>query len=331
MESENYLYAKLNHESFHYYTKEFSVQVRDVTIDIQIKDGCLEIIMKSESDEDELKDLFFTIDKIMALFLGCFPHLTLLELNEISQDLSMFLRIYFSNLYFNNRVRIFGEISPEIFDNKTISLFEKINEYPLTSTFYLISDAYKPVLFEHRLNMLLHGIEGLVDKNNFSDKRLIEIDYEIGISNTKHKGAELRHKLYYLFDKYYLPYDVRFELHIFNLFDDELFGDNSIIKKLVDTRNWYSHFFSPDEKPDRLKENFIYYFEILFYLFRLHLLSLLNIEIDENIVIEFYRIIHDWIVENNDLDEPLKSMTYKNNRMMKEMIEHNKKLLDNNK
>lgn len=120
-------------------------------------------------------------------------------------------------------------------------------------------------------------------------------------------------------NKYFFSYHRKYNLDILPLMH---IGQYKYLRILTDTRNWYSHFWADKKKPDRLinGSEMLISFEIVYLIVRLYLIDKLSVSVDEERVKEFYLVLHDWIVDLNNMDKKkYKSKTYKNNVAIEEM------------
>lgn len=298
---------------FKYRIESFSCIIDDCTVNFYTENIYLFIKIEGCINSVELINLLSDIESLLFIYFGSFFKELSILINGCEQDLSDKVDKYQTNSNFKNINLVLCCINAQTVNKSIVSKLRELNQYPLYSLQYLVSENYKSVITDHKITLLLHVVEGMVDKK---DPREV-IDY-FGIQPNEKLGGYFA-SAYHLCKSFFFKYDEKYEAEILPLLIDADIKESSkdkelkFIKSMVDTRHWYSHFLNTSEKQSRLKEGdeMLIYFEIIYYALRLLVIKELGLELDEGKIKEFYYTVHDWILKVlYNKDEPLKSITY---------------------
>lgn len=308
--------AKLQHEFFNFSNvEEFEVDIENVQIKFWSEADTLFIQINESQEIEKLRTMLFNLFSIMFLYLGSYPTITLsIIVDDKELDESKLIPKFNTDSNFKSKDRAICSISKETINDKIYHSYLKLNQMPLYSMQYLFSDNYKNIIVTHRITLLLHIIDGVVQDDVIKAMKK-EIESEYNIKNKR--IGDYASKVYYLCKKYFFEFQNRHNFDILSLLGIKQY---ELIEIVSDTRNWYSHFLDEDNKKNRLKdgrEEWIY-LEIIYYLIRLLLADQIGIKINDDWVRKYFYLIHDWICEIRGINVPYKSIAYKINEIYKE-------------
>ena len=313
----NNLNATVEHIAFiDYCVEKFDFQFDTCRIELYSSQEKLHISISGRKNLCKLESLFFRIVSLLFIYLGSSPKLCEIKENNSALETSLFSAKYIPSKTFYKKESFLCSINKKTLNSNILALFTVINETPIHSLQFLLSEAYDKMAMDHKITLLLHVIDGLVSDNNANNiKNYLSTKYPAQYKN-KNK-ADYFCSVYYVCKNYFFNYHRKFNCAILNLLKVNQF---QFVQISADTRHWYSHFLAPTKRVNRLKtgEEMLIWFDILQYAIRLMLISELNISVDSNIIQEYYYILHDWIlnVKHNKADN-VKSNAYKINQSIK--------------
>ncbi|MCI2049267.1 MAG: hypothetical protein LKJ76_06040 [Lachnospiraceae bacterium] len=243
---------------------------------------------------------------------GSHPDINELAIDANRVDLTNLAGKYTTSNFYRNNWFWLREINATTVNADVMGLLETIPQIPLYSMQYLVSAEYDHVISEHKLTLLLHVIDGLIDHSNSFRKSLKK-----EFINVYHLDAEPQNvgsyeaALNYLCKKYFFNYHRKFNCQILQLYR---FSQRKFLDVMTDTRNWYSHLLPEDKKEDRLyKEDMQYFISLIVFALRIMILDQVGVSGDEEKIKNGYYVIHDWIVSNKHMEDryPYKTGTYK--------------------
>lgn len=303
--------AKLQHKFFIFNNvKEFEVHIENVQIKLWSKAYTLFIEINGSQEIEKLKTMLFNLFSIIFLYLGSYPIILSIIVDDKELDLSELVSKYNTQPYFKSKNRAICSISEKTINDEIYRSYLELNQMPLYSMQYLFCDNYKNIIVTHRITLLLHIIDGVVP-DDVIDVMKSEIKSVYDIKDRR--IGDYASKVYYLCKNYFFDIDNFYNCEILSLLGITQY---ELIEIVSDTRNWYSHFLDEDKKEKRLKdglEKWIY-LEIIFYSIRLLLADQIGININDDWIREYFYSIHDWISKIRGINKPYKSIAYKNSQ-----------------
>lgn len=311
--------AVLHHDLFEVTGEsQFFIEYDNVGVDFQWNsrmpqhprnESTCQLIIELSSDENDpsyLSDEFDRIFLLIFLMMGSCPKIELISHNGIKRKLDDLPKKYFTHVYYQKlRFCICQPCSKNITKDvlsafKFITDSDKVSILSFFSLQALVADAYWDIYNEHRLTLLIHAIEGLVNKPHFC-KSKVKREIERFYPEENVQKRELFLKIYGLCSKTVFFYDDKYNCNILKVLKKDRL---SFASSLEDTRDFYSHMLTHGKKPDRLLDanEFLIYFKLLIYSARLYLLTIFGVEVDEDDIQNTYKLLHDWIVEINQIE-----------------------------
>ena len=312
----NELSVKIKHPHFIGKTSSvFTVKIDNIYVSVAFGNDEAELKFIGRKGKEKLSSLSVEVLSIIFIYMGSFPKIEAMRYNQEVLDASALSWKYFTDNYFRKRTSVLCQIDAAHINQTAVNNYRRIRKYPLYSMQSLISEAYTHTMTNHRILLLLHVIDGLVEDNQVAScPSEIMKKYKVSV-----RSCDYICKLYLLCNKYFFSYHRKYNLDILSLMH---ISQYKYLRILTDTRNWYSHFLADKKKPDRLinGSEMLISFEIVYLIVRLYLIDKLSVPVDEERVKEFYLVLHDWIVDLNSMDrKKYKSKTYKNNVAIEEM------------
>ena len=129
------------------------------------KDKLIVYINGNEKSQQKVMErLFFKIYDLIFLCAGRYP--TLVEFNN--EDLTNFIRKYDTSSIYKRTYFIYKKIDANVVCQKNIDKISEFNNnnHSLYSLGYLMCSSYDKVLWEHKLTLLLHIIDGVFNALN---------------------------------------------------------------------------------------------------------------------------------------------------------------------
>ena len=298
--------------------KSFSTEIQGRKINFCFDGEILELIVYSDNEYDELKSFCLELDSMMYLYLGSFPEIKSIEYNDELKDITKLANRFLTDSNFNKPTMILCDIAPETVNEETYIAFKNnVLRTPFYSMQYLVSSKYKAVIPVHRLTLMTHVMEGIID---IAQEKRSEINTELKEKYNIEKGENLGK---YLIQASVVTAPLLQANNIYNADILELLKCNeyTFLQTITDTRNWYSHMWKEKDKTNKLKEGtpMAIYFELLYCTVRLYLIkTVLGLEVEGRFIKEHLYVLHDWIVEVYSLEKEFKSNTYILNESLKE-------------
>ena len=300
--------------------RKYNSTIDNSTIQIESRRDNITIQVLTRKGEPAAVQLFLDIFSVLYIYFGAFPAIESATFNGNTIDRSNWIEKYASrsDLFRNNL--FIADINSASINQSVIDSYRKKQLPAIYSLQYLTCESYRKVISDHRLTLLLHIIDGIIelDKKAFtqlSDEMIAKYNIDI----KKGKPGEYITKAYAISKECFFYYHRKYNCEILRLLNTSQYAFLQII---TDTRNWNSHFLR-DKKPDRLKRGteIVIFFEILQYVLRLKITKDIGAPIKESNVKEYYYVLHDWILEAlYNSNENFKSNTYKAAKQWKEFI-----------
>ena len=286
-----------------------------LSVDIQNAEIC---IQQNKDYKCKIGELFSGFFDLMFLCLGHYPKIIGFFENEEKKE--NLLSKFTTSISFSRKYFCFIQLTSEIITDEIIKKiidFNKENN-SLVSFGYILSASYENIMWEHKLTLLTHILDGIY---NFSNEELAYIknnyytQYKEFLGNVdKDDVGDFPSICNEIFSKTFFKYkDIVDKLY-------KLLGVKNnfcFIDKITQTRNFYSHMKNKKLSNNRINANLeksISYIYVLYIIIRLYVLDILNISIDEAKVVESFSCIHDWIkfdLHNKLLDiKHIESNTY---------------------
>lgn len=299
---------------------KFVVKIDNYRVELESKQQELIIQIVGRSGEEKAKKLLSDLESLIFFYLGSFPLMELLYINENEMDISKRSIKYETSNNFLKDNLIICDINETTLNEQKIKEFRKISSYPIYSFQCLLSKAYDHVITNHKMTLLLHVIQGLYEVDKYqlqAEKQEISNKYP---EAAKGGVGDYMAAVHWLCKNYFFNYHKKFASEIMPLLKVTRY---MFMTRLAETRNWYSHFLKGSKKPLRIVkgQDFIIYFEIVCYMIRLSVIDRIGVSLDESRIREFYYTVHDWVLTiMYDVDEPLKSNTYQIEKQWREFI-----------
>lgn len=302
----------------HQKMKSFNTEIYNKSISFSLYDNQLKLVVFSEEDYDSLLCFCLELDSMMYLYLGSFPQIKSIKYNDEHKDITNLANKYVTDSRFSRATMVLCDIAASTINEEIYSLFkENVLWTPFYSMQYIVSAEYKGVLPVHRLTLMTHVLEGIID---IAQEKRSEINTELKEKYNIEKGENLGK---YLIQASVVTAPLLQANNIYNADILELLKCNeyTFLQTITDTRNWYSHMWKEKDKTNKLKEGtpMAIYFELLYCTVRLYLIkTVLGLEVEGRFIKEHLYVLHDWIVEVYSLEKEFKSNTYILNESLKE-------------
>lgn len=323
----NVLRCQLDHPLFRKNKIElFVTQIDNCVVTFKGNSDLFEMVITGKNKQKKMMSLTFDIFSLVWIYIGGFPKIKSITYNSKIIDFSGIVGKYRTDMYFQKPILCIINLSEDYISQVVMDRYRSLAKMPLYSMQYLISEDYKHVIVNHKITLLLHTIDGLVDDSVVTcSAKDIKDKYHV-----KDYLGKYLPKVYYLCNNYFFKFHRKYNCEILSLLSVNQF---EFLKVITDTRNAYSHFLADEKKQHRLTKGveMIIYFEIVLYALRIYLIEeKLHRAVDENNIREYYYIIHDWILDvQNNTSKPVKSKTYKINKGIREMELAFKQLQEN--
>ncbi|NMB32727.1 MAG: hypothetical protein GX992_00585 [Clostridium sp.] len=298
------------------YVKQFETEIENSYLAFNVNGQKLHIEITGFDPPEILEKLLLEIISLFFLYIGGYPKLEQLAVNNEVRDITNLKAKYSTSITFLKEASILCNIDETTITEKVLANYRRIPHMSISSIEYLISNKYESVIADHKIVLLLHSIEGLTDKNIYSELRA-ELKATLGKKSTVEK---YKPHIYGILKNYFFNYHRRFDFGILPLLE---VNGMEFLDKITKTRDWYSHYLTYENKPERLKHglDMTIYFYIIFFCIRAYLIDHIQVNFDEARLIEYFYTIHDYILDvKYKKDSPLKSKVYNINKGIKEMV-----------
>ncbi len=293
----NKLTALLKHNYIVYNSiDEIKNVIDECNVVISGKGGYIKLTIGGDKEDNVLYDIFCDILNLFFICYGSFPIIQSIELNSRHIDVSNLIGKYTTDGEWFKTNYVIHEINGYIVNQDTVNLLrQKISKIPLSSFEYVLSEDYKHVLIPHKLSLLLYSVQGLVNDENAKE-------------STKFRSFinAVCQRLYNV-DKIEKCETVDYILQ------KEITYKNSKLftQTLVDTRDWYSHFYySPDDKEVLQKGNdMMPYLFIVSYMLRVYILKTVGVKVPDSTIAYYLKQVHDWTAVYVRKDKSTKLLT----------------------
>lgn len=297
----------------------FECEVDRCKVSFFIQETNLDIKIEGRKGPQKLEALLADIESLLFVYLGSFPTTLSICTNGIEWELTNRINKYMTSGHFAKKNLALCRINLDTVNSGVINKMRQVKRTPLSSLQYIVSESYEHVVFDHKITLLLHIVQGIVSED-IIENELSEAILKYSFSKSNKPGKYFA-AAFHLCKLYFFNYHKKYNCRILQLLAK---NQRSFLKTITDTRNWYSHFFDESKKPDRLKNGteMMVYFAIIYYALRLMVLDKLELKPDEESVKEFYYSVHDWIAELYNKDVPLKSIAYTTRKMIEDINAH---------
>ena len=286
-------------EIYHKYFKAtrfepFTVSIENCTVKIVRADilGNVVFSISGRKSCEKLRILFFELFELLFIYLGHYPEVVSLKRNNENENLKDLLNKYESSTLFGKLLPV-CDINENSVNEAALSNLRNLRKNPLFSLEYLLSKGYDTINITHRLLLLLHAMDGFVTQ---AQRASIEQDLK-RITGSKGKEKAYKKAVFFICQDSFFGYHKKYNCEILS---ELQLTRKSFLDKVTDTRNVYSHFYTPvkPESPIEAGNEIAYFFELLFFVTRVFLCKQIGVDLrEQNIKESFYRI-HDWIIQN---------------------------------
>jgi len=311
----NFVSAKYHSKVF-VEQSSFEFDVDKCKIFLCVQSNNLEIRIKGRKGSEKLEAVLAEIESLLFVYLGSFPAILSLCISGVEQDLTNRINKYKTSSRFVKKNLALCSISPETVNSDVINVMRTIKRTPMFSLHYIVSESYDCVIQDHKITLLLHIVEAFInDKIVEKEKENVRREYAIPKNQRIGKYFAVS---YHLCKNYYFKFHRKYNCEILKIMNK---SQHDFLRTITDTRNWYSHFFDDSNKLSRLRSgtDMTVYFEIIYYAIRLMIMDELGVKPKEDSIKEFYFSVHDWIAGIYKKDVPLKSITYKTEKMIQDL------------
>lgn len=241
--------------------ENFECDVDNCRISLYLQADNLEIKIKGRKGTEKLESLLADVESLLFIYSGSFPAISSLCVNGIEQDLADRINKYKTSCRFVKKNLVLCSINPETVNSDTINKMRTAKRTPMFSLQYIVSETYDPVVQDHKITLLLHIVEGIVDKGIIK-RELTEAIKRYTIPPNALPG-EYFGAAYHIFKKYFFNFHRKYNCGILHLLGK---SQHNYLQRITDTRNWYSHLFDESKKPERIKNgtDMMIYFEITY-------------------------------------------------------------------
>lgn len=318
----NVLTATTSHEFFlRNPEKDINIKIENSFVTLKIHGTNMYMEITGRKSIDKLESLLFEIFSLLFIYLGAYPKIESITANKENKDITNLLVKYNTHTIYRKESFCLCDINSTTINESVLKKYRKINRIPISTLQYIVSEDYKSVITNHKITLMLHIIEGLVDRN-----LLPSLKQELQRKMNKKDIGDFMAATYHICKSFFFNYHRKYKFDILSLLK---VNQNKFLRILSDTRNWYSHYLKETQKPERLVDgvDIVIYFKIIYYVIRLFIMDAIQVKCDYGRVSEYFYIMHDWILEvKYAKSDPLKSNTYNINRAMKEFSEFMKSM-----
>lgn len=287
----NELKCTVEHIAFGIYClKSFETNIDNCHVQFQKDESIVIIKIRGRKGEHRLWELCHDLLSLIFIYLGSFPEIREITYNGKQNDLSPMIRKFWSEEYYKKVITCLCNISEETINQKCMESYRRLPRLPLYSMQYLMSSTYEHIVANHRITLLLHTIDGFID-DGVGKQSAIEAKNRYVMSNNP---GNYFGKVYALCKGYFFKYHRKFNFKILQALH---VNQRTFIEVIADTRNWYSHFLPSARKPHKMQkgDDMRIYFDILFYVLRLHLISEIGVAIDDSTVCTYFYAVREWV------------------------------------
>lgn len=302
----NFIRAELIHKAFLMQPiKAFSFVHYNTNIKVSKNNDCLVVELVGRRGQKGLLEIFHDLYDLLFLMLGAYPIRQNLTYNDKAIDTSEWVGRYMTATHFNETEAAFGDITIENINSNSLINIKKVHMQSLSSLSHIVSKYYEHVVTNHKIELMLHTIDGFFIHSIYYDELLQKKRQKAKCNDTKYN--ENVERVFKQFFYYHRKYNC------------EILSVLGITKKIfyktvTDTRNDFSHLLG--KKKNRLISggDMVYYMDLIFIAERLFILDeILNLRSNESMIQEYMYIMHDWIDEVvNNRKNRIKSKRYIN-------------------
>lgn len=318
----NKISAKYRSKVFYRHpVSKFMVKIDNCKVEVKSNQQELNIQIYGKLGKEKIRKLLSDIENLLFFYLGAFPLMESLYINEVKIDISNRAAKYETSDNFVKDNLVICDIDESTLNEQKIRKLREIKSYPIYSFQCLLSKEYDHVITDHKMTLLLQIIEGLHEVD--------ECQLQMEKQEMRNKYPQFRRgtiggytaAVYWLCKKYFFRYHKKYACEIMPLLKVTKY---KFMNRLTETRNWYSHFLNESQKKLRIVKgrDFVIYFELVCYMIRLAVIDRVDVSVDESRIQEFYYTVHDWILAIiYDTDEPLKSNTYQIEKQLRNIFQ----------
>lgn len=239
------------------------------------------------NSRDEVYYLCLTVFNYLFVALGRVPQISSFIIDN-ENEIERMPSFYICSQRFDSRDMALFSINNNTLNENILRQIDLIdNQFPiLSSLIALHSYNYENICDDHRVNLLIHSMEGYHRRQN-------------------PKKVDLKDRLQDILSELKF-YDARYKIGICDVYE------KSLEELLKNIRNQYSHYFDAGIS-DFTNLDFVFGFFVISYSYRLKIIKDIGICVEDKFVEEYYCILYDWlnIVKGNKI--PFKSNAYKTN------------------
>lgn len=289
-----------------YFFEPFEFTYQNVVIRLELQQKKLIMTLQGRKSIKKIKKIFFELYDLLFLILGGFPKRICVLENNLSCDTTKWLgRFDTSSHYMEDDARL-CEISLNTINENVLDKMSNVHYQSLSSIEYIVSENYKPMITNHKIELMAHTIEGLLRHTSIYNQLFQQLKRN-NPRKQKIDYIEIVERLFTCFFSLHRKYkgEILNCIHVKN--------KHEFFEIIADTRNDFSHFL--EKKQHRLikGKDMIYFIDLIFYAERLFVLKeILEISISGLEAKEYMFVLHDWIDELvNKRTDRIKSKRYK--------------------
>lgn len=270
--------------------KSFDTKICNCFVSIRYSRGEIIVTTKSKKSVEKIESILLDIFSMFFIYQGFYPTIKSIKCNGIACNRDLVGK-YFTSKQFKRISHSVIEINENTLCDAVYKKYKELCGTYIYSFEYLCSECYEGITCNHKIMLLLHCLEGYIINSKYEQLR--EKAVPKGIEGKFGKRISFVLKVLFYYDK-------KFKAELLKLLK---VSKKKMIDILSDTRNENSHNLStvsPLSKNLALKDGgyMIYYFYILYYIYRVFIVKELDLDVDEDKVKCYLYEIHDWLDDN---------------------------------
>lgn len=295
------------HKTFEtYFFDPFEFSYQNVVIRLEMQQKKFVITLTGHKSIEKILKIFYRLYDLLFIILGGFPKRECVLVNDLVYDTSQWIGKFDTASHYIEKEARLCEISIDTINEDILQKMSNVHYRTLSSIQHIISENYKPMVTDHKIELIAHTIEALLIHTTFYDQLLHQLQSN-NSRKTKVDYIESVERIFVSFFKLHRKYNCQVLrcIHVRN--------KNEFYKIIADTRNDFSHIL--EKKPYRLIKgvDMAYFIDLILYAERLFMVNeILGITIAEVQAKEYMYVLHDWVDELvNKRTDRIKSERYK--------------------
>lgn len=289
-----------------YFFDSFEFSYQNVVIRLEVQQKKLVITLVGRKSIEKILKIFFRLYDLLFIILGAFPKIVSVLANDLVYDTGQWIGKFDTASHYIEKEARLCEISIDTINENILQKMSRVHYRTLSSIEHIVSENYRYMITDHRIELIAHTIEGLLIHTTIYNQ-LFQMLKRNNPRKTKVDYVESVERVFACFFSFHRKYNCQIlkRIHVRSRYE--------FYRIIADTRNDFSHLLESKQYRLIKGSDMAYFIDLILYAERLFITNeILGIAISDEQAKEYMYVLHDWIDELvNKRTDRIKSKRYK--------------------